>query len=164
LRNLTLYCSTPINNTDVANKAYVDSKSSSDVSFLMKKEFEGALVSDEGFLSATGDLASLTASAGKDMYLARAKCVIAANGVAMAASADQVVLKVNDVIIETCKSTILGSGGAGSMVTAYEFKNMGKKVLATEIIKLEVIQLDTQTDVEGFIECVEVDTGIDPTL
>jgi len=154
MRSLTLYCSTPINNTDVANKAYVDSKSSSDVSFLMKKEFEGALVSDEGTLSIAGDLASLTASAGKDMYLARAKITYSPNSATSSIVGDEVVLKINDVIIETSEysATMNSDSGVGSF--SYEFKNMGRKVLATQIIKLEVITLDSQTEVEGFIECV----------
>ena len=45
----------------------------------------------------------------------------------------------------------------------YEFKNIGHKVAATQIIKLEVISLDAEVDVEGFIQAIEVPTGENPT-
>jgi len=166
MRSLTLYCSTPINETDVANKAYVDSKSSSDVSFLMKKEFAGDLVSNEGFISATGDLCTLTAAAGKDLYIARAKLVWSINSTDLQeAPAQQAELKINGVIVETCTVTIQMTGSGGGLSTAsYEFKNMGLKVAPTEIIKIEIIAIHAAVDVEGFISAVQVDTGVDPTL
>jgi len=168
INKLTLFVSLPTRPNQVANKAYVDSKVNSDVAFLMKKEFESALVSDEGFLSAIGDLASLTASAGKTMYLASAKITYFSNTNLNTGAVGncQVVLKINDVIIETTNfstGVASGSGVGGDPVNVYEFKNIGRSVAATEIIKLEVISLDAAIDVEGFIECVEVDTGVDPT-
>jgi len=167
INKLTLFVSLPTRPNQVANKAYVDSKVNSDVAFLMRKEFESALVSDEGFLSVVGDLASLTASVGKDMYLASAKCCVFANAPINDVSETRIELKINDVIIETAQISIQGgsgvSQGKGMAYGEYEFKNIGRSVEAGEVIKLEVAAIATTSDVEGMIECVEVDTGDDPT-
>jgi len=144
-----------------------------DIEYLSIKEFDGKVRSDEGFLSAIGDLATLTATVGKDMYLARAQVTFFVNTSAeYAVTASKVELKINSVIIETSAFTSRrnetpASGGAGSGVTGtlvYEFKNIGRKVLAGEIIKLEVTVLDTECDVEGFIECFGEDTGTTPQI
>jgi len=168
INKLTLFVSLPTRPNQVANKAYVDSRIiTGDVSFLMRKEFESALVSDEGFLSVAGDLASLTASVGKDMYLASAKITYFTNNQGGNTSGCQVELKINDVIIETTNfSSIIaaGSGIGGDPMKVYEFKNIGRKVATGEVIKLQVISLNANIDVEGFIECVEVDSGEDPSL
>jgi len=141
---------------------------SGDIAFLLKHEFLGNLKKNEGALSgATGDLATLTASASKDLYLSKAKCIFTINDVSSAfATSDEVVLKVNGTIIETAKISygIGASSDAGIMAIVYEFKNIGYKVDATEIIKLEGVTVDSQTDIEGFIQCIEVDDGIDPTV
>jgi len=138
-----------------------------DVAYLAKKEFDGKLRTDEGFLSATGDLATLTANTGKDMYLARAKCVFHTNGSSSATNAanDRVELLINAVIVETAKYTQsnIGNNSPGVMALEYEFKNVGHKVAASQVIKLEVVSLDSETDVEGFIEVWEEDTGVDPS-
>jgi len=139
----------------------------SDIEYLAIKEFDGKLRSDEGFLSAAGDLATLTATAGKDMYIARAQVTFFQNtGTANPAAADEVVLKLNGVIIETTKQTIGQRTNVGfvNATNVYEFKNIGQKVAATQIIKLEVITLDADTDVEGFIECFEETTGDSPAV
>jgi len=137
----------------------------SDIEFLAKKDFDGKLVKNEGFLSAAGDLATLTANSGKDMYIARANCVFFSNVNGSRSVADEVVLKINGVIVETVKfSHREVSTGTGVVSMSYDFKNIGHKVAATQIIKLEVITLDTEVDVEGFIECFEEDTGVDPTI
>jgi hypothetical protein len=47
-------------------------------------------------------------------------------------------------------------------VEDYEFKNIGHKVAAGQIIKLEIISLGTDVNVEGFIECFGKDTGVNP--
>lgn len=140
----------------------------SDIMFLAKKEFDGKLKKNEGFLSAAGDLATLTASSGKDLYIARAKCVFYSNtGVLANATADSVVLKINGVIIETATiswAADAGNGRDGVIAWSYSFENIGHKVAATQVIKLEVITLDADTDVEGFIECWEETTGVDPSI
>ena len=138
----------------------------SDIEYLAKKEFDGKLKKSEGFLSVAGDLATLTASSGKDMYIARAKVTFFVNTSTGApiVVADEVVLKINGVIVETGKYSLRISTDAGVAAFSYEFKNIGHKVAATQIIKLEVITLDTETDVEGFIECFEETTGESPQI
>ena len=138
----------------------------SDIEFLAKKEFDGKLVTNEGTLSVTGDLATLTANTGKDMYIARAKVTFYSNAGSTSASfADQAVLRINGVIVETARFGFVRSGGGDGVLSYdYEFKNIGQKVTATQIIKLEVITLDTETDIEGFIECFEETTGETPVI
>lgn len=133
-----------------------------DISFMVGKSFEGKLVSAEGFLSAAGDLATLTASTGKDMYIARAKITVFNNDQAGNSLVDEVVLKINGTIVETAKGSVSYAANLFVPQWTYEFKNMGHTVAATEIIKIEVIALDATSDVEGFIECFEEDTGADP--
>ena len=130
--------------------------------FILQAEFDGRLKSDEGFLSAAGDLATLTAASGKDLYLTAAKVVLFANSASGASVADEVVLKVNGSVVETAKSSWNETSHATYI---YEFKNIGHKVVysvGTEILKLEVITLDTQIDAEGFIQAIEVPTGENP--
>jgi len=136
----------------------------SDIEYLAIKENDGKLRSDEGFKSTTGDLATLTANSGKDMYIARAKVTFFLNAVNTSSFGDEVVLKINGVIKETSKASLLAGNVSGTSTIIYEFKNMGLKVAATQIIKLEVITLDADTDVEGFIECFEETTGASPAV
>ena len=135
----------------------------SDIEYLAIKEFDGKLVKNEGFLSATGTLATLTASAGKDMYIARAKVIFYLNALSAASSvADKVELQINGTAVETASHSILTASGLA--VFEYEFKNIGHKVAATQVIKLEVITLDADIDVEGFVECFEEATGASPAI
>lgn len=143
----------------------------SNIEYLAVKEKEGKLREDEGFLSAAGDLAKLTANTGKDMYLASAKCVFFVNNVSTnhGSAGDKVVLKINGVIKETARFSFLHSGtgttsGGTTLYGYYEFKNIGQKVAAGQIIKIEVITLDVDVDVEGYVQCFEEDTGTDPRL
>lgn len=135
-------------------------------SIVLQASFDGRLKSAEGFLSAAGDLATLTAAAGKDLYVTAAKITMFANNTSLTnAVADEVVLKVNGTIVETTKytwSTFNSSSDAGVVSFSYDFKNIGGKAAPAQILKIEVILLDAQTDVEGFIQAVEVPTGQNP--
>lgn len=135
----------------------------SDILFLSVKEHAGKLVKNEGFQSGTGVLATLTANSGKDMYIARAKITFFHNALTKTSVADEVVLDINGTVVETSKATLgMDSGGSGKVTHTYEFKNIGHKVAGTQVIKLQVITLDIDTDVEGFIECFEETTGQSP--
>jgi hypothetical protein len=125
---------------------------------IVQASFDGRLKHDEGFLSATGDLCTLTAAASKDLYLSAAKVVFFVNVTNGSEIAQEVVLKVNGTIVETSKATITqgATNDSGSSNMVYEFKNLWHKVDATQILKLEVITLDADVDVEGFIQAVEV--------
>ncbi len=134
----------------------------SDIEFLAIKEFDSKLRYAEGHIAAAGDLATLTANTGKDMYLATAKCTIYTNPTSGFSAGDQVVIKANGTIIETTNYSQLSA--VGNAVFTYEFKNIGHKVLAGQIIKMEVITLDTDTEVDGYIECFEETTGETPQV
>ena len=133
----------------------------SDIEFLAKKEFDGKLRQNDGTRasSVTGDLATLTANTGKDMYLAKAKIsAIMENST----SADlDVELKVNGVIKATWSARL---DVTDAPITNYEFAVTGLKVAATQIIKIEVITINTGMEVNGELVCFEEDTGVDPTI
>ena len=130
--------------------------------YILQASFDDRLKSDEGFLSAAGDLAALTAASGKDLYLTAAKVVFFAN-TNSSGTADEVVIKINGTVVETVKNSWLGGSGSGEYTLDYEFKNMGHKVEATQVMKLELISIGAATDVEGFIQAIEVPTGENPT-
>lgn len=139
-----------------------DINTMSDIMFLAKKEFDGKLRTDEGFISGTGDLATLTANTGKDMYIARAKVTFYHNDTGVGgAVGDKVELKINGVTVETAP---FSWSNDGPRTLDYEFKNIGHRVTTGQIIKLEVTVLNVDTDVEGFIECWEEDTGVTPVI
>ena len=135
----------------------------SDIEYLAVKEFDGKIVKNEGFLSTTGDLATLTASSGKDMYLVRAKINWHQNAGINSYQAAEAVMKINGTIVETSKVLFIGnSTSAANNTVNYDFTNIGHKVAATQVIKIEVITIGAGIDAEGFIECVEEATGASP--
>lgn len=144
----------------------VDEAELSDKMFLAVKEFDGKLRDNEGVkLGVTGDLATLTANTGKDMYLASAKISARHDFSGATNQSYKVELKMNGVIKETAIGTFsLAAAGTGTISQPYEFKNIGKKVAATEIIKLEVIAIGSDIEIEGFIECFEEPSGATPRL
>jgi len=132
--------------------------SSGDLAFLQQKEQEGKLKSARGTLSTTGTLCSITAGTNRDLYLSSAKVIFYLNVLnTLSSVADKVELQLNGVTIETAThSTITASGVA---TFEYEFKNISRKVLAGEDIRLQVTVLDTDIDVEGFIQGWEESSG-----
>jgi len=130
-------------------------KKLSDIEFLAIKEFDGKLRSNEGALAANGTLCTLTANTGKDMYIARAKVIL--RGASKTGTAE---LTVNGTVVETVDLAT----GSSSINTEYEFKNVGHKVAATEIIKIEITASSATPVYEGFIECFEEDTGESPQI
>jgi len=146
----------------------------SDIEFLAIKEFDGKLktntnIKDDG---TTGDLATLTAAAGKDMYLAKAKVIGRIDALnTVAPKVIEVVLKANAVIKDRCyfNATAGSSGGGGASKGGngelqYEFQVQGIKVAATQIIKLEVIASDAIVDLTGTLVCFEETTGDPPQV
>ena len=138
-------------------------KKLSNIEYLAIKEFGGKLVKNAGTKldGTTGDLATLTASAGKDMYLAKAHAHVrldAASGLILF----EVQLKVNGAV----EDDWIGSAAVsseGPTIYHYDF-NIGYKVAATEIIKLEVITSDADLDFSGSIQCIEEDTNASPAV
>lgn len=137
----------------------------SDIEYLAIKEFDGKLVKNEGTLSATGTLATLTASSGKDMYIARAKVTFYVNALGTPESvADTVELQLDGTPIETAIFSFDASSEGGVLTFSYSFENIGHKVAATKAIRLECTVLDADTDIEGFVECFEETTGESPAV
>jgi len=128
----------------------------SDIEYLAVKEKEGKLVQNDGNRTTTGDLCTLTASSGKDMYFASAKINAKVTGTAAALT---VTLDVNGSVIETALIPL-----ATALPWAdYEYISKGFKVAATQIIKLEVTAINN-TEVQGELVCFEETTGDDPRL
>lgn len=142
-----------------------EGKKLSDIEYLAIKEFDSKLVKADGDITATGDIASLTASSGKDMYLASAKCVVYSEGVNASVSFT-IVLKVNGTVEETFRG-FLGLDSATTDGTGdyqYEFNLKGAKVAATEIIKIEATVLGANIGVAGELMCIEETTGESPQV
>lgn len=133
-----------------------------DLEYLAIKEFEGKLRTDRGSLSIASTLTALTATAGKDMYIGKAKVVFTNNGTGGTNSLNQVELQLNGSAIEIVTQSITTSVDGFNF--EYEFKDMGHKVLAGQVIRLQVTTLGTTVDVVGFIECWEEDTGASPQI
>ena len=141
-------------------------KTLSDIEFLAKKEFDGKLRTAEGTLTATGDLATITANSGKDMYLAKTKVSVRQTTSDRNSRTVIVELKVNAVIKSTwscdlnAQSTTIGATSS----IGYEFVLSGVKVAATQIIKLEVITIDADMEVNGELVVFEETTGETPVI
>ena len=131
----------------------------SDIEFLAIKEFDGKLVENEGFLSAAGDLATLTASAGKDMYLAEAKLSVSIDA-ASVLEQSIISLVVNGIVRETYESTMQSLGTSSDN---YEFAVKGVKVSSGQIIKLEADFVDATTlQIEAVMVLFEENEGASP--
>jgi len=131
----------------------------SDIEYLSIKEFDGKLVQNDSTRTTTGDLATLTASSGKDMYLAIARVDV---GTTDNTVDDTLVrLLINGTVIEAVRFELDGDGIGWSSFT---FASKGFKVAATQIIKLEVINIGTNHLVEGTLICFEEATGESPQI
>jgi len=137
-----------------------------DIEYLATKEFDGKLRENAGTLSAAGTLATLTATSGKDMYLAKAKVILHRLNVNQNAENADVDLVINGLVQETAILTTNqpATGGGGTGTTIYEFILSGVKVAATQIIKLELNSITANVDIEGIITVFEEDTGTTPRL
>ena len=133
----------------------------SDILFLAVKEHAGKIRENEGTRTTTGDLATLTATSGKDMYLAKAKINVEATG--LSNGTISVELKVKGVIKDTYDADLNHGTNpdSGNSADNYEFNMTALKVAATQIIKLEVISI-SEVAVNGSILCFEETTGESP--
>ncbi len=128
----------------------------SDIEYLAIKEFGGKLVQNDNSRTTTGDLATLTAASGKDMYLVAAKINMQESGAGEGILTVQ--LKINAVVIEEWQGEIPSTD-----TKDYEFISKGFKVAATQTIKLEVTAI-TGANVEGQLICFEETTGDSPAV
>lgn len=121
-------------------------------------------------VGAIGDLATLTATGGKQMYLAKATVSGRLSAKTLTAQA-VVVLKLNGVIRDrgylsgTVGSTASGSqfqGGSGELF--HEFTLRGVKVEPGEIIKIEVISSNAVISLSGTLHVWEETDGETPQI
>lgn len=139
----------------------------SDIEYLAIKEFGGKVVENESTRTTAGTVATLTASAGKDMYLAKAKISVRQTVVNQVAKACIVELRVNGIVKETFSNTFhdgSATGTPGVLSIPYEFVIQGLKVAATQLIVLEVPTLDTNQEINGTLECWQENTGATPQV
>lgn len=131
---------------------------------ILQASFDGRLKSNEGFRTTTGDLVSLTAATGKDLYLTRAVADFFNDESNSSDFGSKCELKANAVIKETDAYSAgqASSGFGGSTSIAYEFKNLFHKVTAAQILKLQVTVIASKTAIEGFIQAIEVPAGENP--
>jgi len=127
------------------------------LAYLSKKEFDGKLRQNDSDQTTVTDLATLTANTGKDMYLVTAKTVWQPSG---AGGSARVELSINGTVVEVAR---WGTSGTSDQGGDYQFSSLGHKVAASQIIKLAVVQITGGT-ISGSIQCVEEDTGVDPTI
>ena len=136
----------------------------SDILLLAIKDNAGKLRENEGGqpVNTTGDLATLTAAAGKDMYLGEAHANVALEDRTGHFGTGTIELKVNGVTKETWNFTLNITPGEGSTgMDSHEFL-IGFKVTTGQIIKLECTSAGTNVLTEGSIVCWEEDTGTNP--
>ncbi len=142
----------------------------SDIEYLAIKEFDGKLVHNDGNVTAAGDVCTLTASGGKDMYLGRARIMVTAEVSAAAPGTAIVSLLLNGVVIESTRVEVIAAaqtsnaGAAGSSSQDFTFALSGAKVAAGEIIKIEATTVDANVSVYGMIVCFEETTGASPAV
>lgn len=132
----------------------------------LQASFDGRLKQNEGFKNATGDLTTLTAGAGKDLYIVSAKVQwgVETTNTSLSDALDNLCeLKLNGTVFESSRfGHRIQLRETMPAVFDSHFKNMGHKVAATQVIKLEVIAINVDILIEGFIECIEVPTGLNP--
>jgi len=113
----------------------------------------------------TGTLATLTAATGKDLYLAKAVVTVTLDsGNSPTATIE---LRQNGTPIEAYEYITSINFGAGRAMqpgaSQYIFQIIGKKVDAAETWTLEVTA-ESNAEIKGSIECVEIDDGVSPRL
>jgi len=128
---------------------------SGDLAFLQQKQQEGKLKTAEGSRTSVGDICTVTASSGKDLYLAKAKVSVA--GVDGFIRTVVVELKAgavgSETVIETFSTQMVT---ASNSVTNYEFAISGIKVTTGQNILLEATVVGATTmRVNGVIEAWE---------
>jgi len=138
----------------------------SDIEYLSIKEFGGKVRTATVQRSSTGTSATLTANAGKDMYLAGAKVAVKWNQAGTGAIARIAVdLTINGTIVETALLDSTFTSGIGLDGGNYEFVCKGLKVAATQIIKLEVSEHTTSAaEMVGNLIVFEEATGASPEV
>jgi len=139
----------------------------SDIEYLAIKEFGGKLVTNTGEQAdgGTGNTATLTASAGKDLYLAKAKATVRLD-----ANSNLIVGEITLVANSVIKDRWVFSAASGQSASGangelqHEFIISGIKVAATQTIVLDVVASDADYDIAGTLVGIEETTGDSPAV
>ena len=140
----------------------------SDIEYLAIKEFGGKLKTDYGVTSGTTaqDIATLTASTGKDMYLASAKISIRCGSSNNSNASAELI--VNGVTVAEYRggfmSNATGANAGATSADNFEFAIKGVKVAASQIIKIRATTIGTAITIAGELVCFEESTGISPKI
>jgi len=150
-------------------KAFIQRKGKlSDIEFLAIKEFDTKLVKntdvqDDG---GTGNCATLTASSGKDLYLAKAKVTVRMDAESLLILGE-ITLVADGVIVDRWyfSGVSLQAGvGSSSGIIQHEFIIAGIKVAATKTIVIDVVTSDADFDIQGTLLGFEETTGDSPQI
>lgn len=140
----------------------------SDIEFLAIKEFDGKLVTNTGQQAdgGTGNAATLTASGGKDLYLAEAQVTVRLD-IASALILGEITLVANAVIKDRWEFSFEDQGGGsstGQITQTHDFIVKGIKVAATQTIILDVVASNADFDITGTLVGFEEDAGASPAV
>ena len=133
----------------------------SDILFMSVKEHAGKKVQADGMASTVANICTLTASTGKDLYLAEAQINCKSTGVGGTTNVT-VVLKANGIVIETFSVNLAGqSTSEGEYSKIYTFAEKGEKVTATQSFTLDITSV-TDVTVSGHLLGFQETTGESP--
>jgi len=141
-----------------------------DIEFLSKKEFDGKLVKADGSATTVSTIITLTASSGKDLYLARARVTAIDTDTGTSLDHVTVILKQDTTVIGTWQAgfgTNSGSStniGTGIIVAKYDFAITGVKVAATKTFTIEISATTGNPTVYAELLGFEETTGETPVI
>ena len=139
----------------------------SDIEYLAIKEFGGKLVTNTGQQAdgGTGNTATLTASGGKDLYLAKAQVTVRLDALSNIIVGEVTLVAPTGTILDRREFSFGStSTGQGVLVQTHDFAVKGVKVAATQTIVIDVVSSDVDFDITGTLVGFEEDTGGDPTV
>ena len=137
----------------------------SDIEYLSIKEFDSKLVTNTGQQAdgGTGNAATLTASSGKDLYLAKAQATVRTDTATTIILAE-ITLVVNGVIKDRWEYSNTTSTTSGQTSQPHDFAVQGVKVAATQTIILDVVASNVDFDITGTLVGFEETTGESPAV
>lgn len=141
-------------------------KSLSDIEYLAIKEFDGKLVTntDQQADGGTGNTATLTASAGKDLYLAKAQVTVRVD-VGTVLILGEITLVANGVVKDRWEFAMAHSAQVTTPnEITHDFAVKGIKVAATETIVIDVVISNVDFDIDGTLVGFEETTGESPQV
>lgn len=128
------------------------------------------MVHDEGAGSTVTTIATLTATAGKDLYLGRAFVSAVGTNSGTSIQSGKIALKENGTIVGEWSFTYSDHGGGSTLPTtaitsdSFEFPLSGNKVGATGTFTLEIISIGQAITFEGQLVGFQETTNESPQI